>query len=446
MKEFSYITREKDMEQASGGFYDVLIIGGGITGAGIANILSKNGISAILVEKSDFGSGTSQGSSKLIHGGLRYLQEREFRLVRELLKERNYILSNVRDSKKIKFNILIGESTWKKSTIRTGLFLYNLLGGKLKIPRFHENRGKYPSEFTGYFEYEDGWCDDSRLVIYNVVSAHENGAVCLNYSEFRSVEKTGEHYLSTIYDSIGKRSIRVTSRMIINCAGPWAEKIAQMTDTNPSLPFKLSKGVHITVSRSRFPMDSGIAFMSKIDRRQMFIIPAGEVLVIGTTDNLVNDPEDFNPSGDDIDYIIRSAKQVIPDLDQKDVLTSYAGIRPLIGDSDDPGKIPRDFVIKTEGYIINVFGGKLTNYRAASRKVARIVSMKFGMKFHIKEEPEISYQRPETADRFVNEIRYECAVFPEDIMRRREAFRIYREDLGKSEEKAVNAAFREIKK
>ncbi|MCL4348163.1 MAG: FAD-dependent oxidoreductase, partial [Candidatus Thermoplasmatota archaeon] len=106
MKEFSYITREKDMEQASGGFYDVLIIGGGITGAGIANILSKNGISAILVEKSDFGSGTSQGSSKLIHGGLRYLQEREFRLVRELLKERNYILSNVRDSKKIKFNIL----------------------------------------------------------------------------------------------------------------------------------------------------------------------------------------------------------------------------------------------------------------------------------------------------------------------------------------------------
>ena len=178
----------------------------------------------------------------------------------------------------------------------------------------------------------------------------------------------------------------------------------------------------------------------------MFIIPAGEVLVIGTTDNLVKDSEDFNPSGEDIDYIIRSAKQVLPELDLKDVLTSYAGLRPLIGDSDDPGKIPRDFVIKTEGYIINVFGGKLTNYRAASRKVARIVSMKFGLKFHIKGQPEISYQRPETADRFINEIRYECAVFPEDIMRRREAFRIYREDLGKSEEKAVNEAFREIRK
>ncbi len=446
MKEFSYITREKDIDQADGGFYDVLIIGGGITGAGIANILSKNGISAILVEKSDFGSGTSQGSSKLIHGGLRYLQEREFRLVRELLKERNYILSNVRDSKKIKFNILIGESTWKRSTIRTGLFLYNLLGGKLKIPKFHENGGKYPSDFKGYFEYEDGWCDDSRLVIYNIVTAHENGAICLNYSEFKSVEKAGEHYLSSIYDSIGKRSIRVRSRMIINCAGPWAETIAKMTGTKSSLPFKLSKGVHIAVSRSKFPMDSGIAFMSQIDRRQMFIIPAGEVLIIGTTDNLVENPNDFEPSMDDIDYIIRSAKQVIPDLDQKDILTSYAGIRPLIGDADDPGKIPRDFVIKTDGYVINVFGGKLTNYRAASRKVAKIVSMKFGLRFHIKGMPEISYQRPESAERFVNEIRYECAVFPEDILRRREAFRIYREDLGKSEEKAVNSAFREIKK
>ena len=95
-------------------------------------------------------------------------------------------------------------------------------------------------------------------------------------------------------------------------------------------------------------MDSGIAFMSQIDRRQMFIIPAGEVLVIGTTDNLVKDSEDFNTSGEDSDYIIRSAKQVMPELDLKDVLTSYAGLRPLIGDSDDPGKIPRDFVIKTE--------------------------------------------------------------------------------------------------
>ncbi|EQD81034.1 FAD dependent oxidoreductase domain protein, partial [mine drainage metagenome] len=141
MKEFSFNTRDKDFECLEEISFDVLVVGGGITGAGVANILAANGISTILLEKSDFGSGTSQGSSKLIHGGLRYLQDYNFRLVRQLLKERNYILENVGDAKKINFNILIGKNSWKKSEIRLGLILYNLLGGKLKIPKFVENKG-----------------------------------------------------------------------------------------------------------------------------------------------------------------------------------------------------------------------------------------------------------------------------------------------------------------
>ena len=446
MKEFSPITRKKDIEDADQALFDLLIIGGGITGAGIANILSANGISAILVEKGDFGSGTSQGSSKLIHGGLRYLQEQEFRLVRELLKERNYILSNVKASRRIKFNILIGKSTWKRSTIRAGLFLYNILGGKFSIPRFHKNDKKYPEEFDGYFAYEDGWCDDALLVIYNIVTAHENGAVCLNYAEFKDVTKEEGYFSSKVYDSIGKKTIDIKSKMIINCSGPWAEKIAEKTGTKGNLPFRLSKGVHIVVSRRKFPLDSGIVFMSQIDRRQMFIIPAGEVIVIGTTDNFTDNPENLETSQSDVEYIVNSAKQVIPDLTLNDIITSYAGIRPLIGDSEDPGKLPRDFLIQQEGKIINVYGGKLTNYRVASRKVARIVSSEFGLKFKIRGMPRISYERPDTKDRYIHEIMYECAMFPEDILRRREAFTVYREDKGKSEENSIRNAFKDVKK
>lgn len=446
MKEFSYITRQRDIEQSDGTIFDVMIIGGGITGAGIASILSGNGVSTILVEKSDFASGTSQGSSKLIHGGLRYLQEYEFRLVRELLKERNYILSHVKDSRKIRFNILIGKSTWKKSTIRTGLFLYNLLGGKIRIPKYIQNKGNYPKQFSGFYQYEDGWCDDSRLVIYNIVTAHENGAICLNYSEFKGTAKKDQYFSSVIFDSVGKKEINVRSKMIINCAGPWAENIANAIGTKTSIPFKLSKGVHITVSRKKYPMDSGVAFMSHIDRRQMFIIPAGEVVIIGTTDNIISDPDDFNSSKKDIEYILESARGVLPEIQEKDIITSYAGIRPLIGDSQDPGKIPRDFVIKSEDGIINVFGGKLTNYRAASRRVAKLVSKNLHLKLRLKGMPEISYQRSETSDVYSHEVKYECPVFPEDILRRREAFQIYREDMGKSEEKAIIEAFREIKK
>ncbi|MHB8361066.1 MAG: glycerol-3-phosphate dehydrogenase/oxidase [Thermoplasmataceae archaeon] len=445
MKEFSFKTRDKDFEGLEEINFDVLVVGGGITGAGVANILAANGISTILLEKSDFGSGTSQGSSKLIHGGLRYLQDYNFRLVRQLLKERNYILANVGDAKKINFNILIGKNSWKKSEIRLGLILYNLLGGKLKIPKFVENKGTYPEQFTGYFQYQDGLCDDARLVIYNIVSAHENGAVCLNYAELKQIVRSGNEFSAVIENKITGKSLKTKAKIIINCAGPWAMDVAMLMNSAPNLPFKLSKGIHIVVSRRKFQLDSGIAFMSHIDKRQMFIIPVGEVIIIGTTDIIISDPEDFAVGKDEINYILESASTILQGLTSKDIITEFSGIRPLIGNAEDPGKLPRDFVISEDGNIINVFGGKLTNFRAASRNVAKLVSARLNVKIRTKGMPVIAYQRHESADKFAHEIKYECAIFPEDIMRRREAFQIYREDMGKSEEKAVKKAFKEAR-
>ncbi|EQD78507.1 glycerol-3-phosphate dehydrogenase [mine drainage metagenome] len=174
-------------------------------------------------------------------------------------------------------------------------------------------------------------------------------------------------------------------------------------------------------------------------------MPVGEVIIIGTTDIIIQDPEDFTVGKDEINYILESASAILHGLTSKDIITEFSGIRPLIGNAEDPGKLPRDFVISEDGNIINVFGGKLTNFRAASRNVAKLVSARLNVKIRTKGMPVIAYQRHEPADKFAHEIKYECAIFPEDIMRRREAFQIYREDMGKSEEKAVKKAFKEAR-
>jgi glycerol-3-phosphate dehydrogenase len=414
--------------------FDVAIIGGGITGAGIANVLSGNGVKCVLFEMNDFASGTSSGSSKLIHGGIRYLANFQIGEVKDLLRERNYLLKHTDIVRPMNFKILVDEYSWKKSTLRLGILVYNILSGKLSFPKYVKNKGEMPEKIRGYFNYVDAWTDDTKMVIYNIVSAVREGAICLNYCKVEKIEDSNGTVSVKFTDRIRGLEKIIPARYVINAGGPWAGEISKMENSNFSGSLKLSKGIHIVVPSEKILSKDSIVFRSHLDRRQMFIIPRGEVTIIGTTDRFVKSPDDFAVDREDVEYILESARRIYPEIGQSDITYAYAGIRPLYGESDDPGSISRGFVIKSKGKIINIYGGKLTNYRSVARKVAKLYGKVSGKKINVKGKPEINYRRPNLVgmDLYEYERDYECAIFPEDIIVRREAYPFNLKDRGDS--------------
>lgn len=404
--------------------FDVAIIGGGIMGAGMANLLAQNGISTVLLEKNDFSSGTSSGSTKLIHGGIRYLENFQYFEVLDLIRERDYLTKNTEIVKKTEFEILLDNYSWKKSTIRIAIFLYNLFSKKISIPKFHKNESKYPQDVKGYFTYPDSYTDDSKLVIYNILNAVNNGAICLNYCEVKKIEKDGDIFTITYHDNIGNKDFKINSQYLINCAGPWAAKIADMYEEGTKYNLKLSKGIHIVVPSELIGIKNSVVFRSHIDRRQMFAVNRGEVTIIGTTDHFVDDPDNFNIDENDIDYIIKSAQRLFNRIEKNNIIFTYAGIRPLYGRSNNPGKISRGIHIEHHARVINVFGGKLTNYRSAVRKVGKILNRMSRMGINTAGLPKIDYVRPKIGypHIFYYERDFECAIYPDDIILRRECF------------------------
>ncbi len=300
--EFSASTRKEIINAMDGGEYEVTIIGGGITGSGIANILAENGVHTLLIEKGDFASGTSSGSSKLIHGGLRYLQNGRLIEVHRLLKERNYLLGHTDIVKPIEFHIFTGKDMWNSFELGLGISLYNILSGKLPYAKHIKNEGEYPGKIEGYYSYMDGITVDSKLVIYNVASAHRHGAVCLNYMEATSIKNDGKQYKVSMHDKISGENKTINTKIIINAAGPWGNRILEMAGLEPDKNFRLSKGVHIVFPYSAWGRKNAAVFRSAIDGRQLFIIPAGEVVYAGTTDTFVDNPEDFSINNNDIKY------------------------------------------------------------------------------------------------------------------------------------------------
>lgn len=435
--EFSYRTREKTLNKLDGSSCEVLVIGGGISGAGVANLLAELGVKTVLVEKGDFASGTSSGSSKLIHGGLRYLAQGEFREVRDLLHERNYLIEHTDFVKPLDFHIIVDQYSWKKYTLRLGLFLYNILSGRMGIPRYRRNRGEYPENVKGYFQYMDAFTDDSKLVLYNIVSAQMRGAQCLNYVEATELSKSAESYTVTLKDTISGKTLNVKPGLIVNAAGPWASGMLNKFGINLDKPLQLSKGIHLVVSAEKIPVKNAIAFRTHIDRRQMFIIPRGKVVHIGTTDTFVDKPEDFGIKEEDVNYIVESVKSLFPQLKRTDVISAYAGLRPLFGSGDDPGKVSRDFEVVSHGIIVSLLGGKITNYRSASRKAVEVVARILEKELDVTGKPTIPYSREQSGETVRDIINHECPLTVEDIMRRRLGYRIYEPDQGKSKESSV---------
>lgn len=350
--------------------YDLVIIGGGINGVGIARDAAGRGLRVLLVEKGDLAGATSSASSKLVHGGLRYLEYREFRLVREALKEREVLLGIAPHIIwPMEFLLPLLPGMRPRWMIRLGLFLYDHLAPRRTIRRSSAVtlRGDVLKDwFFRAFRYTDCWVDDARLVIANAQSARELGADIRTRTACTGLQREGTGWRVTL-DTVEQ----VTAKAIVNAAGAWVEQIAGFAGDRPSSRLRLVKGSHIVVPRIHRGTHAYILQLP--DKRVLFILPFQDRFsLIGTTDTpFKGDASKVAISAEETDYLLHAVNIYLEkELTAQDIVWTYAGVRALYDDaSDNPSAITRDYVLELEtdaegtAPILNLFGGKITTYR-----------------------------------------------------------------------------------
>lgn len=365
--------------------YDVLIIGGGINGVGIAYDAASRGAKVLLVEQNDFASGTSSASSKLIHGGLRYLEHYEFRLVREALKERE-VLMRIAPHLVMPLRFRLPHQPFLRPAwlIRCGLFLYDHLHWKRTLPRSTllrlDESSPLKPELKTAFEYSDCWTDDSRLVITNALAAKAHGADLLrntrcSHLHFNATDKI---WLATLSNARGAITQEIKSKHIINACGPWLNDFLAhaFPAFRPRHKIRLIKGSHIIVPR--VPATDTAYILQNEDRRIVFVLPYHEdYTLIGTTDSeYKGDPASVAIEDWEKTYLLRVYNTHFKhELTEHDIVFSFSGVRPLCDDeSSDPSAMTRDYTIDSyplspENMLISIYGGKITTYRKLAEAV-----------------------------------------------------------------------------
>ncbi|CAM3579545.1 glycerol-3-phosphate dehydrogenase [Parendozoicomonas haliclonae] len=357
-------------------FYDLVIIGGGINGTGIARDAAGRGLKVLLCEQNDLASATSSASSKLIHGGLRYLEHYEFRLVREALKEREVLLANAPHLvKPMRFRLPHEPHLRPAWMIRAGLFLYDTLARRETLPgsRGIKLNGQSPLKpaFTKAFEYSDCWTDDARLVITNAISARELGAEVCPRTRCIAAQRGDESWEVQLQDQHNGENRSIRCKALVNASGPWVARfIEESLQTKPEYGIRMIKGSHIVVP-ALYDSDEAYILQNQ-DKRIVFVIPwEGRWSMIGTTDvEYEGDPSRVEPSASEEEYLLDIANRHFKTQNtREDIVWGFAGVRPLCNDeSNDPSAITRDYTLTisetTESLpLLNVFGGKLTTFR-----------------------------------------------------------------------------------
>ena len=373
--------------------YDLAIIGGGINGCGIARDAAGRGLSVLVAEAGDLAGATSSASTKLIHGGLRYLEYYEFRLVAEALAERETLLSIAPHIIWPLEFVLPHESHLRPAwMIRLGLFFYDHLGRRgfglggntstlpgsrnVRLARDGYGKGLKP-EFVRGFAYYDCWVDDARLVVLNARSAAARGTRIATRTRVTAARREREHWRISLASAIGLQQEDVTARVLVNAAGPWVKSVldGEIGIASPS-KVRLVRGSHIVVPRIH---DRRHAFiLQNPDRRIVFMIPyEREFTLIGTTDVAMDeDPAQTRASQAEIDYLCEAASRYTERrLTPRDVVWSYSGVRPLYDDgSDNPAAVTRDYYLLLDDDgppLLSVFGGKITTYRRLAEHVMK---------------------------------------------------------------------------
>jgi glycerol-3-phosphate dehydrogenase len=366
--------------------YDVAIIGGGINGCGIARDLSGRGLKVLLVEKNDLASGTSSASSKIIHGGLRYLEYFHFRLVKEALKEREVLLKMVPHLiSPMRFVLPLSHLTRPKWLIKIGLFLYDHLSRrkileKSKFVRLKDDVAgqQLKKKYKGAFEYSDCWVDDARLVVLNAVSARENGATILTKTECKSCSVEKDLWNIELQNKNSKNTRK--AKVLINVSGPWLNVMKKniiSESYNSRAKAKLIKGSHLIVKKIFNHKKAYL--LQKEDNRVIFVFPyEQDFSLIGTTDLDYQGKleQKMAITQNEINYLLSAANQYFDcHLTSNDVVASFAGVRSLYDDGKSkPQDITRDYFLELSNKdtppLINIYGGKLTTFRRLAEAVA----------------------------------------------------------------------------
>ena len=377
--------------------FDVLVIGGGINGAGVARDAVLRGMSVALLERGDFAIGTSSRSSKLIHGGVRYLEQGDIPLVLESCRERDLLRSRLAPhlvrAQPFVFPLYRDDdlSPWQ---LRAGLLLYDLLAGFHNV---HTPRMLSPDEVTrlgpglvseglvGGAHYYDCWTDDARLTLETALAARSGGAATLNHAEVIALEKdsAGRLAAARVRDPLTGRTTRVRARVFVNTSGPWLDRVRRLDDAGAPPRLRLTKGVHAVFDRKKVGNRHAVVIRG-VDDRVMFVIPWQNQTLAGTTDTFYDDdPARVSADSDDVDYIIAAVNRAFPraDLTTADIISTYAGLRPLVAPEDelDESDISReDAIFESPAGLISLGGGKLTTHRHVAERIVELVAKRIG--------------------------------------------------------------------
>jgi glycerol-3-phosphate dehydrogenase len=371
---------------------DVFIIGGGVNGCGVARDAAGRGYSVRLAEMGDLASGASSRSTKLIHGGLRYLEYHEFRLVREALKEREILWSNAPHLvRPLRFVLPCQKGLRPAWLLRLGLFLYDHIGGRKRLPptlgldlRRDAAGAPLKPQFVKGFEYSDCWVDDARLVVLNARDAANRGAVIETRKKLVGARAKNGGWIVSLRDLVTNEQSEVAARVLVNAAGPWVDRVLSRIAPHEARHVRLVKGSHIVVPKI---FDHGRCYIfQNPDGRIVFAIPyEDDFTLIGTTDrDFSGDPAEVAITAEEIDYLCAAASDYfIEPVKSSNVVWAYSGVRPLYGDPAVAAQdATRDYVIEVEAVehapLINIFGGKITTYRRLAEKIVERIGEKIG--------------------------------------------------------------------
>ncbi len=401
IKSFSHRERCQNFDRiTSGEIFDLAVIGGGIAGAGVARDAASRGMSVVLMDSHDFAFGTSSRSSKLIHGGIRYLEKLEFHLVFEALRERHLLFEIAPHLvHPLRFMIPI----YKNSRVGMfkmglGMWLYDILA-LFEVPQMHERLSAQvslqrhptldPQGLCGSYVYSDAYMDDDRLVIETLRSAHEFGACCINYMSVGKAttevmtekERAARRCIVRLEcrDELDRKKLyEVRAHHVVSTVGPWTDGLAPHLVDSWRSRLRPSKGIHITVSRARLPMQEAVVLAAQDSSRIIFMIPRHEMILIGTTDtDYQGDPAEVVAHAKEIFYLLKIVNSYFPTakLTEKDIISSYAGVRPLVDDgaSTESQASREHAIIEGSQNITFLIGGKYTTYRRMAEQTMEVV-------------------------------------------------------------------------
>jgi glycerol-3-phosphate dehydrogenase len=385
-------SRGELLERLRSETFDIVIVGGGITGAGIARDAAMRGLSVALLEKGDFASGASGRSSRLIHGGLRYLRYRQVRLVREALRERGRLLRLAPHLvRRVPFVLpIFDDGRDSPLVLRLGLAGYDLLAGTLGIGRHRamskealavEEPQLRKQGLRAGIRYFEAVTDDARLTLAVVLSAVRQGAAALNYVEAVGLEKAGGRVAGVHYrDALGGEEGTVRARAVVSAAGPWTDRVRALAGESGLL--RPTKGIHVVVPRARLATNAIVAIGS--GDRMLFAVPQGQHTYIGTTDtDYTGEPGEAEANQDDVTYVLDATNAAFEvDLRVSDVVATWAGVRPLLHGEGTPYDVARDYVILDgpPGFF-TITGGKLTTFRSMAEHLLDYVIEREGQRF-----------------------------------------------------------------